>query len=297
MNARRPRIFAELRDLALALVIASVAVTGLAGVAELAGAAEPSRVGRKALVPAFLAAWVVLLGLKRGDAVRAFGLEGARTRLAVVARGLLCGAGSLALLNLILMAVDARRFEPELAAGALALKVVLYLLQALGLALLEESLFRGVLHGRLRAAAGARVAIIVGSVVFGVSHFLRPPKTDPPQAWWDTMRACGAGLGEAFTTRWKECVGLILVGLVLALLREGRRTILLPLGVHAGWVWVRFVSGKTLVEVKDTVREDLFLFGTMRLYDGVLGWAALLLTLVIARRAAARGARRDSEAT
>lgn len=276
----------ELGRLAAALVIASALVTIAAGIAELAGAEQPSRVGRKLLVPGFLVSWIVMLRLSRRDAVRAFGLTGARSEPGALVRGLICGAASLLLLNVLLIALGARSVEPELTGFALGLKIVLYLLQALGLALLEEALFRGVLHGRLRAAAGATFAVVVGSVVFGVSHFLRPPKDARPEAWWDTMPACAAGLGEAFTTRWKECLGLVLVGLVLAILREGRRTILLPIGVHAGWVWVRFVSGKTLEEVKETVRPDLFLYGTMRLYDGVFGWAALLLTLVIASRLA-----------
>ena len=295
MEAPRPRLLTEFARLGFAFLIAGSLVTAVAGIAELIGAEEPSRVGRKVLVPGFLLIWVLMLRLSRREALEACGLGDARDELRLVPIGLLCGAGSLIVMTFVLIALDARIIQPKLGPLALGVKVVLYLLQALVLGLLEESLFRGILHGRLRAAAGTIVAVGLGGVIFGVSHFLRPPKNAPPEAWWDTMPACIEGVGGAFSTRWRECVGLVLVGVILGVLRSGRRTILLPLGVHAGWVWVRFVSGKTLVEVKDVVRPDLLLFGSKRLYDGVLGWSALLLTLGIAWWIGLRSARSTSE--
>jgi membrane protease YdiL (CAAX protease family) len=269
----------ELIRLLLALALAGAAVTLIAGIAAMAGAHEPSRIGRKGLVPLVVIAWIVMARVPRNGLPQVLGLAGGRTPMRSIAVGLLCGALSLVILNVVLILMGARLVEPELGPAMLLLKTILYLLQAVGLALLEETLFRGLVQGRLRAASGHVVAITLGSVIFAASHFLRPPKSRPPEAWWDTMPACFAGLGEMLTLRWREFVGLLLVGLVLAIVRAGRRTIFLAMGVHAGWVWVRFTSNKALEEVDERVNQDLLLLGSKRLYDGALGWCALLLTL------------------
>lgn len=269
----------ELFRLLLALALAGAAVTLIAWIAAMAGSHEPARIGRKGLVPLVVIAWLFVARVPRAGLAAALGLAGGRAPMRTIAVGLLCGALSLVILNVVLILIGARLVEPQLGPAMLLLKTVLYLLQAIGLALLEESLFRGLLQGRLRAASGPVVAVILGSVIFAVSHFLRPPKSRPPEGWWDTMPACFAGLGEMLTLRWREFFGLLLVGLVLAIVRAGRRTIFLSMGVHAGWVWVRFTSNKTLEQVDERVNEDLLVLGTKRLYDGALGWCALLLTL------------------
>ena len=279
MPETRLNLSRELLRLLLALALAGAAVTLIAGIAAMCGAHEPERIGRKGLVPLVVISWLLLARVPRSGLTTVLGLANGRTTLRDLASGLLCGALSLVILNTLLVCLGARLVEPELGPAMLLLKTVLYLLQALALALLEETLFRGLLHGRLRAAAGPAVAIVLGGAIFAMSHFLRPPKTRPPEGWWDTMPACFAGLGEMFTLRWRELAGLMLVGLVLAIVRETRRTIFLAMGVHAGWVWVRFTSKKALEDVDERINEDLLLLGTNRLYDGLLGWSALLLTL------------------
>ena len=277
----------------MALTLASAAVTLIAGIAAIAGAQEPDRIGRKGLVPLVVICWLLVARVPRSGLTKVLGLAGGRQPVRDITGGLLCGVLSLVILNGVLLLLGARLIEPEMGPAMLLLKTVLYLLQALALALLEESLFRGLLHGRLRATFGPTVAIILGSTIFAVSHFLRPPKSRPPEAWWDTMPACFAGLGEMFTLRWREVVGLLLVGLILAIVREGRRTIFLAMGIHAGWVWVRFTSNKTLEDVDERINEDLWLLGTKRLYDGLLGWAALLFTLALIWWLRVRAAKRE----
>jgi len=280
----RPGLQREVCLLLLALAAAGLTVTLAAAVCQLMGVHEPERMARKGLVPLVVICWIWIARVPRGGIKEAFGLTGARDPIRTVGMGLLFGVTAMVTLNGVLFALGARTWEPELGYGALMGKAVLYLLQALALGLLEEVLFRGVLHGRLRAAAGPAVAVWLGSFIFAAAHFLRPPKDRQPEAWWDTMPACFAGLHNMLTERWREFLGLLLVGLVLALIREGRRTIYLAMGVHAGWVWVRFVSNKIVEEVDATVDTDPLLFGSKRLYDGLIGWCALALTLAFVWR-------------
>jgi membrane protease YdiL (CAAX protease family) len=281
-----PSISALCREMGrflLALGLAFLIVTALA-LAFTPWVEEPSRWARKPLLFLVIGIWIALWRPTRGTLAALAGWAPAGGRWRIAVRGFLVGMSALVLLNVVLLALGAREVEWDLSPGQFALRVVLYLLQAIVLALVEESFFRGILQNRLRAAGGTTVAVLLGSVIFALAHFLRPPKHRPPEAWWDTVPACLAGVGEVFGHRWTEGVGLFLVGLVLAMLRVRSPTIFLAVGVHAGWVFVRFVSRKVLDEVDGFMPDDPWLLGSMRIYDGVVGWGALLLTLVIAWR-------------
>lgn len=280
MAASFRRAGAEFLRLALALVLALCAITALALTLESAGVSEAARAARKALVPAFILVYVVLLRVRARELAAAFGMIPANGAARRVAAGLAAGAGTLLLLNLVLIAAGARRFGPEVPPPRLAGLVPLYLAQALVLGFLEEGLFRGLVFGRLRKSAGAAPAVLAGSLLFAAAHFLRPPRDAGGDAL-SVASDCLEGVARAFadTDRLKEVFGLFLVGAVLSVIRLRSGTIWLALGVHAGWVWVRLVADKGLEEVKPVVREHLLLVGTMRHYDGIAGWLALLLTL------------------
>lgn len=257
-------------------------MTAFAGAAELFGAREPSRLGRKPLVPLFVIVWVLLNRTQRCEILPALGLARRNRPLRMIALGLACGVAGLVAFNVLLTVLGARDWQPSVGTLELLGRLVAYLAQALVLALLEESLFRGLLHGRLKAGGGTIAALTIGPPLFALAHFLRPPKYAPSRAWWDTIPACLNGVTEAFADRAHEAMGLFFVGLVLTILRIRTGSILLPLGVHAGWVWIQFISKKALVEVHEVVGKDLAFWGTRRIYDGYLGVLALLLTCAIA---------------
>jgi membrane protease YdiL (CAAX protease family) len=259
-----------------AFLSAWAATTLLALGLQVAGSPEPARTARKLLVPCVIG--LVLLYRRTGvrDAPKLFAWP-ARTGLPEIPRGFLIGAGSLLLLNLVLMAFGFRAWAPEGSWPKLVPKFLGYLGGALVLALLEESFFRGALHEDLGRAVGPRPALFLGALVFGVAHFLRPPRGHDPDA--EPARValdCLLGVGEAFGPRWRELAGLVLVGWVLGLLRVLQGHIGLALGVHAGWVFIRQAADKLLAENDPLVDRHLLLVGTMRHYDGILGWAVLL---------------------
>lgn len=271
----------ELLRIVLALLAGFVGVTVIAVSIDLAGVSDAARTGRKLLVPLVILAYGLSLRLRLVEVPAASAVVPLRGAGRSVLIGLAAGTASLLLLNLVLVVLGTRVVAPELPPGRLALRVILSLLQALGLGLLEETLFRGLLHGRLARAGGRATALGLGAVLFAVSHFLRPPKSLEDGPAWRVAIDCLAGLGEIPFDRWKECAGLALVGAVLIVARMLSGSIWLPLGVHAGWVWVRQVADKTLEEIDAVVRTNEFFYGTMRHYDGLLGWAALGFTLLL----------------
>ena len=184
---------------------------------------------------------------------------------------------------MLLLALGAREVAPEHGAGYIVYKALAYFFQGLVLVVIEESLFRGLLQGRLECASGAWTAIVVGSLLFAAGHFLKARGEAPSDPWANALWAMPqtfAGMNQ-IPARWLEFIGLFLVGLILAVLRYRTGTIWLGMGVHAGWFWVRSLDDKILEEVDAVVEQHLWVIGTMRYYDGFLGWAALLLTIPV----------------
>jgi membrane protease YdiL (CAAX protease family) len=274
---------ATLAPFALALGAAGALITLIALSLDWVGISEPNRWARRALVPL-----VILLSLALCPR---FGIPWRRLlfgpdrppRFRTYLRGFLIGVSSLALLNLGLWATGFREPEPEGGPGKLALKLLGYLGSTFILALMEETFFRGLWQGALLRALRPGIGITLGAFLFGVAHFFRPPKSlegdrDPWRVAWD----CLLGVPEAFGPRWRELVGLVLVGLVLGVIAWRSKSIWLGMGIHAGWVFVRQSADKLIDDVEWKADQHLSLVGTMRNYDGWLGWGALLLALALA---------------
>jgi membrane protease YdiL (CAAX protease family) len=182
-----------------------------------------------------------------------------------------------------LYGVDARVTDLKFTPTQWLYLPIVYLIQALILGLLEESLFRGILHHRLRVDAPRLRGWALGllsAFIFAAAHFLRPVHSRAPAPWWETSLNCVGGLGRIIT-EWPDAVGLLLVGLVLVVLRKRFGSIWLPLGVHAGWVWITKLSRKTLDDVKSVTESNPIFWGSEQVYDGVVGWTALVATLLI----------------
>ena len=264
-----------------ALTVSMAVVTGLAGILDLAGAEEGPRTARKILVPLFMVVWILLLRLPRQAWPEWLGwpTQG-RHPARLVATGLAFGAASVILMQVGLYAGGARVMDPSYGWGRLAVKTVGYLFAALVLGLLEETLFRGVLHRSLRVDSlgwrGWGLGLL-SAALFAAAHFLRPTDDRPVEGWWDTGIACLAALGT-IPPRWPEAFGLLLVGLVLMALRKRTGSIWLSVGVHAGWVWIQKAARRLVDEDPEAVAEHPFWIGSERVYDGIAGWLALLLT-------------------
>lgn len=183
--------------------------------------------------------------------------------------GLGLGLGSLMGLAVLGLACGARRLEPSLTweklAGAAASAGVV--------AVLEETLFRGVVFGALRRAHHWIVAAGFSSVVYALVHcFAKPPP--PAEVTWVSGFTTLAHMLRGFVqvdTLLPEVVVLTLAGAVLAAAYERTNTLYASVGLHAAWIVSARLYGSLTKPVADTA--DWF-WGGAGLTDG---WAAGLV--------------------
>jgi uncharacterized protein len=117
------------------------------------------------------------------------------------------------------------------------------LLATVSVPFIEETFFRGIVLGLLLRSGQKVVSIATVSALFAAVHFLKGSQWEPAIVIWTSgFQAIGdafAGFGDpmmvlaAFAT-------LFLIGCILADARVLTRSLWLPIGLHAGWI---FASG------------------------------------------------------
>lgn len=289
----RGAVAAALRELGLVFSCLAVALLLLLPLGLLwhhgLGAEEPGRMARRALVPLFILLYVLGGRIGRRQLASAVGWPWWPWQRAVrvYARGWAIGVGTLVVLLLLTVGLDRWRWEISEGQAKTIRRVVGSLFTGVVLVVLEEGLFRGLLQERLRRCGGVWFAVGIGSVIFSAAHFLRPPSWRPQTGLANALDAplgCLAGVAT-IPERGDEFLGLLLVGLILALVRAGRPDILLPMGLHAGWFYVRKVFERFYKPVAAEERLGDFWLGSSRFYDGVLAQAILVaVVLVLAGR-------------
>jgi membrane protease YdiL (CAAX protease family) len=117
------------------------------------------------------------------------------------------------------------------------------LLAAISVPFIEETFFRGIVLGILLRTGRKLLSVVAVSGLFAAVHFLKGSEWEPPIVTWTSgFQSIGdafAGFGDpmmvlaAFAT-------LFLIGCILADARVLTRSLWLPIGLHAGWI---FASG------------------------------------------------------
>jgi membrane protease YdiL (CAAX protease family) len=117
------------------------------------------------------------------------------------------------------------------------------LLAALSVPFIEETFFRGIVLGILLRTSRKPLSVVAVSALFAAVHFLKGSEREPAIVTWTSgFQSIGdvfAGFGNpmmvlaAFAT-------LFLIGCILADARVLTRSLWLPIGLHAGWI---FASG------------------------------------------------------
>ena len=117
------------------------------------------------------------------------------------------------------------------------------LVAAISVPFIEETFFRGIVLGILLRTGRKRLSVVAVSVLFAAVHFLKGSEREPIIVTWtsgfQSMGDAFAGFGDpmmvlaAFAT-------LFLIGCILADARVLTRSLWLPIGLHAGWI---FASG------------------------------------------------------
>lgn len=111
---------------------------------------------------------------------------------------------------------------------------------ALVVPVIEEALFRGLILGILLRSGRKFLAIFVTSAFYSIVHFLKAPEeTSTTVTWLSGFRSIAHSfdqfgdpmlVGAAFTT-------LFVIGWILADARLRTRSLWLPIGLHAGWIF------------------------------------------------------------
>ena len=184
------------------------------------------------------------------------------------------GAGSLALVIMVAVVWGSRSLQLDKSAGQIAGAALRYFLVGVLVALIEETLFRGVLQGALQRGMNAVLALLSASAVYSAVHFLKPNGVNIPadQVQWNSGLICFAQVvSQSFNHHGVliSAVTLFLAGCVLGLAYVKTGALYLPIGLHAGWVWAN---------------EFARWLGAGSINDDMVAWPMLvLLLLVIAR--------------
>jgi membrane protease YdiL (CAAX protease family) len=148
------------------------------------------------------------------------------------------GVGAAFLLITRLRAVDPA-FVP--AAASLAHIFFVGLGSGIAVALLEETVFRGVMHTAIERESGAWTAALLTAPLFAVLHFTAKARIDAADLGWgsgfDLLQRSFAPLGHPALV-FDSFLSWVVVGLILSLTRALTGNIAVAIGLHGGWVVV-----------------------------------------------------------
>jgi len=238
---------------------------------------------------AMLVALLLLLTLRRklplGEVRQAFRTMGRGWQCGVLlSLGMVCSlGGSLAALPFL---VDGTKLSWEASGAPLDYlwKILRTLPAALLIASIEESFFRVLMIRSLSARFSTAVALAGSSVLYAAVHFIRPVKDFAYTefsliAGFEYLAAVGERLLDAQLL--PPFVGLLILGLTLALIFVRTSSIYLCIGLHAGWiVAVKLTALMILVQPHSGAFQGLprqYLFIAQP-----LAWVAVLLAGAVA---------------
>ncbi len=147
----------------------------------------------------------------------------------------------------------------------------------IGVALIEETFFRGAMQGALRRIGATRWALFAVPVLYAAVHFLGRAISVPYEevngvSGFVALRGFFAGYAQPFAMA-DAFIALWCVGVLLALVRQRWGDIAGCIGLHAGFVAAITVFRK--VSSPGPAGDWSFLVGS---FDGLLGWWIALLT-------------------
>ena len=176
---------------------------------------------------------------------------------------------------------------------------------AIAVGILEELFFRGGMLGVCLRKMSMRAAVFLTSAVYAIIHFLKPPrlKLSEDEVTWSTGFDTLGRVFERFTdwqTVTAEFLTLLVLGIVLAMARLRTKSLWLPIGLHAGWVFGYQLynkvtdKGASLAEKAPWVGEDLKI-GIIPLVVIIITGALASLWIDLSRKPSAEVAQDSSE--
>lgn len=146
--------------------------------------------------------------------------------------------------------------------------------------LIEEPLFRGLILGIMLRAVSPVAATLLTSALFSVIHFLKAPEQTSPEVTWSSGFVSIANSFAQFQQPLLMLAGfttLFLLGWILADARLRTRSLWLPIGLHAGWIFASALFNKVArreFEALPWIGRNL-LIGIAPLCVALISWAIL----------------------
>ncbi len=193
--------------------------------------------------------------------------------------GFLYGFTLLSLILSILFFLDIRLFSKD--DDLSTLFFIKVLLAGITVALIEETLFRGLFFKITMRWHNPAIAIFISSFFYSILHFIKPLSSIDPNtlslfSGFEVMANAFYALSEL---RPDDFMALFSVGILLAVVRYRTNSLAYCIGMHASWVFLL----KTTKEFSSSNPSSSFsiLVGE---YDGIIGWLSffsLILTSII----------------
>ena len=176
---------------------------------------------------------------------------------------------------------------------------------AIAVGILEELFFRGGMLGVCLRKMSLMAAVLLTSAVYAIVHFLKPPrlKLSEDEVVWSTGFEMLGRIFEKFSdwqTVTAEFLTLLVLGIVLAMARLRTKSLWLPIGLHAGWVFSYQLynkntdDGPTLAQWAPWVGDDLKV-GVIPLVVIIITGALASLWIDLSRKPSAKLVQDQSE--
>ncbi len=176
-------------------------------------------------------------------------------------------------------------FQPDVQSfGGLMSQFLKILVIAGVVGCIEEIFFRGFILQSLLVDMQAVSAVCFSSLFFSLLHFFKAKiPVSPgfqPFIGFVVIYQSFKEMTINFTAILPSVIGLFLVGVVLSYACIRTKSLYLPIGLHAGWIFLIQVNKIFF----DHVRSQWeWLFGDSKIITGVMGWSLLIFTLILIR--------------
>lgn len=238
-------------------------------------------VNRSLLTLAVLSIWPLLRSLG-ATSWRDVGIvKPGKTQWKLFLEGLALSFGSLAFVAVIILVAHGSQLNPELNLEKLTGDIAAAAGTAIGVAIIEEILFRGAIFGALRKAWDWKAALVLSSMVYAIVHFMQSADLPDPITWTSGLRILPLMLRgfENVEVLIPAFLNLTFIGVLLGLAYQRTGTLYFSIGLHAGWIfWLRAYGNLTRPMPDHIVHRFL---GTQKLVDGWMTLCVLVVTLII----------------
>ena len=234
---------------------------------------------RALLIGALLFLWPLLRSLRIRSA-RDLGLVASEHPLRDAGAGFAMAAVPLLFFGALLLLLGVHSLRSSVSLGPLVSRT----LSAVVVPFIEEPLFRGLILGVLLRGSPTLVAVFLSSAVFSILHFLKAPEHTSTIVTWASGFVSIANAFSQFAEPALVLAGfttLFLLGWILADARIRTRSLWLPIGLHAGWIFASAAFSKVArreMELLPWLGKNL-LIGIAPLCVALLTWALVRIWL------------------